>query len=150
MCNVPENSFRPRKEETVNAITTQHDSSWTWLYNSTVIYSLAQGLRRSLTIQNSLLFSILFHFLLSFNPRWSYRHMPSRYLNLYSTLSLQLASTHSFHSYGLGGIEDWKWHTGESFFDDWSVMNIRKHHSILHLDGFVPIRICMTWKSVHD
>lgn len=47
------------------------------------------------------------------NLRRSYRHMQSRYLNLYSTLSLQLASTHSFHGYGLGGIEDWKWHTGD-------------------------------------
>lgn len=36
----------------------------------------------------------------------------SRYLYLYSIFSLQLASTHSFHSNGLGGIEDWKWHTG--------------------------------------
>jgi hypothetical protein len=29
-----------------------------------------------------------------------------RYLYLYSIFSLQLASTHSFHCYGLGGIED--------------------------------------------
>lgn len=36
----------------------------------------------------------------------------SCYLYLYSIFSLQLASTHSFHSNGLGGIEDWKWHTG--------------------------------------
>ena len=36
----------------------------------------------------------------------------SCYLYLYSIFSLQLASTHSFHSDGLGGIEDWKWHTG--------------------------------------
>lgn len=38
----------------------------------------------------------------------------SCYLYLYSIFSLQLASTHSFHSNGLGGIEDWKWHTGHS------------------------------------
>lgn len=30
----------------------------------------------------------------------------SCYVNLYSIFSLQLASTHSFHSNGLGGIED--------------------------------------------
>lgn len=36
------------------------------------------------------------------------------YLYLYSIFSLQLASTHSFHSNGLGGIEDWKRHTGHS------------------------------------
>lgn len=36
----------------------------------------------------------------------------SCYLYLYSIFSLQLASTHSFHSNGLGGIEDWKRHTG--------------------------------------
>lgn len=56
------------------------------------------------------------------------------YLYLYSIFSLQLASTHSFHSNGLGGIEDWKWHTGESFLIDWSVMYMQKHHSILHID----------------
>jgi len=89
-------------------------------YNSTVIYSRAQELCSSFALQISL-FSMLFHFLLSFNLRWSYRHMPSRYLNLYSTLSLQLASTHSFHGYGLGGIEDWKWHTG-----DWRLLRQSK------------------------